>query len=853
MKRLILYFCSWLLTMTSFAQVQTDNMYVYRNDGDFTVFPYAEVDSITFSNLDINGVKHAAVVVQEFWTCDSVYRIPLEVIDSIGFITPQTIINDDVFPLTESHIPYILRGDTLSFTMLSTTPKEMRPKKGNIVVSEAGCTVFENGIIGTVVSIKESKEGFVYQCEKATLDDVYDQIVFCENTETSSERVSSLSASDSRAKGDLPRINVGSELWNLSFEKEWEYSGTTLTVEGTGRGYCRLLICKLADKKNPLFAKFCISNNVLSTMKLNANSQADISPAPYQIGRTIKGGRISFPNPLLRFIWLEPQVRLFSYFEESGNVDLDFTAHLNRQDEVVLIYSDGEWKASQSANNQFGVDVASLKLDGQAEIGLMPEIKLSLNGSATGIGVTGRFGVKQTAELKFDAVDYFDTGTYEALKDSKTETYQTQSVSLFAESGLFSKETDRYSLNLRDADRLLMSSYLFPTFEESYQCGNGSEHSVSITANRDLLLPVTLNMAVYDEQDNLIQRSHDNDLYNGKDSGFIYEFKNLPKEKKLKAYPLVKLGDIEVRATPAIDVDRCMAKIDEVKLADALYVADGEQNTPANKFYVDVSAISDDMQDVREWGVYSSPNHLIPFKSLEDKQEIRLMGKLTNADIRFNYTNFVAETDMEIGAYIKKYNAKTNQIQTLLGPLNTYTLRYDTKPSIVFSNPKIINTEVIGSETNYDDDGNPYTDYHYSTSFNYDTEVTGSFWIHHVTAGISGGTWFKDNPSWSWNPSSDGIYEGGSRSHYWTSSKSLGHTNWYNLHLRNGDILKSNYLNLSGSGTLTSIWVSSAPSFVKRIESKRIAGQRNKPGIVITPKMPTMLQKEDLHDAIPWK
>ena len=588
-------------------------------------------------------------------------------------------------------------------------------------------------------------------------------------------------------------------------------------------------------------------------MKLNANSQADISPKPYQIGRTIKGGRISFPNPLLRFIWLEPQVRLFSYVEESGNVDLDFTAHLNRQDEVVLIYSDGEWKASQSANNQFGVDVASLKLDGQAEVGLMPEIKLSLNGSATGIGVTGRFGIKQTAELKFDAIDYFDTGTYEALKDSKTETYQTQSVSLFAESGLFSKETDRYSLNLRDTDRLLMSRYLFPTFEESYQYGNGSEHSVSITANRDLLLPVTLNMAVYDEQDNLIQRTHDDDPYDGKNSGFTYAFKDLPKEKKLKAYPLVKLGDIEVRATPAIDIDRCMAKIDEVKLTDALYVADGEQNTPANYFYIDVSAISEDMQDVREWGVYSSPNHLIPFDLLEDKQKVHLVWELTDAKIRFNYTNFVAEADTKIGVYIKKYNAKTNQIQTLLGSLNTYTLRYDTKPSIVFSNPKIINTEVIGSKTKYDDDGNPYTDYHYSTSQKYDIEVTGSFWIEQVTNGISGSEWSLDNPSWSWHPSSDGIYERERRSKYWSSSKSLGNTYWYNLHLRNGDILKSNYLNVSGTETLTSIWVSSAPSFVKRIESKRIAGQRNKPGIVITPKMPTMQQKEDLHDAIPWK
>jgi hypothetical protein len=439
------------------------------------------------------------------------------------------------------------------------------------------------------------------------------------------------------------------------------------------------------------------------------------------------------------------------------------------------------------------------------------------------------------------------------LKDSKTETYQTQSVSLFAESGLFSKETERYSLKLRDADRLLMSSYLFPTFEENFQYGNGSEHSVSITANRDLLLPVTLNMAVYDEQDNLIQRTHDNDLYDGKNSGFTYAFKDLPKEKKLKAYPLVKLGDIEVRATPAIDVDWCMAKIDEVKLTDALYVADGEQNTPANKFYFDVSAVSDDMQDVREWGVYTNPKHLIPFDLLEDKQEIHLVWELTDAKIRFNYTNFVAEADTKIGVYIKKYNAKTNQIQTLLGPLNTYTLRYDTKPSIVFSNPKIINTEVTESKTNYDDDGNPYTDYHYLTSFNFDTEVTGSFWIHQVTMGISGGTWHLENPSWSWHPSSDGIYEDGRRNDYWTSSKHLGHTYWYNLHLRNGDILKSNYLNLSGSGTLTSIWVSSAPSFVKRIESKRIAGQRNKPGIVITPKMPTMLQKEDLHDVIPWK
>ena len=69
-----------------FAQ-EENNIYVYRNDGDFNAFMMYEVDSITYSEYDMDSVKHDHVQIQVIWTQDSVYRIPVEVIDSISFIS----------------------------------------------------------------------------------------------------------------------------------------------------------------------------------------------------------------------------------------------------------------------------------------------------------------------------------------------------------------------------------------------------------------------------------------------------------------------------------------------------------------------------------------------------------------------------------------------------------------------------------------------------------------------------------------------------------------------------------------------------------------------------------------------
>lgn len=86
MRRLI----ASLLLLAGFlcgASAQHNAMFVYRNDGVINAFLKSDVDSLVCSQIDVDSLLHSDYVVQEIWTADSVYRIPLERIDSISFVT----------------------------------------------------------------------------------------------------------------------------------------------------------------------------------------------------------------------------------------------------------------------------------------------------------------------------------------------------------------------------------------------------------------------------------------------------------------------------------------------------------------------------------------------------------------------------------------------------------------------------------------------------------------------------------------------------------------------------------------------------------------------------------------------
>ena len=169
-------------------QAQTENQafYIYQNDGHFDGFFYDEIEKMSFSFLDTLGVEHDEIVSQEIFTADSVYRIMLSAIDSIGFVQPEVILNKrmfrwDCYDLDPTTYPNMERDmDFLTYLMdwpeeydclfSSEMPVDKRPQVGDVFV-DFGLKYY-NGFAFKVESIKETAEGLAVHLKD--IDDITD-------------------------------------------------------------------------------------------------------------------------------------------------------------------------------------------------------------------------------------------------------------------------------------------------------------------------------------------------------------------------------------------------------------------------------------------------------------------------------------------------------------------------------------------------------------------------------------------------------------------------------------------------------------------------------------------------------
>ena len=115
------------------AQAVQDALYIYRNDGRFNAFFFNDIERFEYSNIDTLGITHDEVVVQEIYALDSLYRIPLTAIDSIGFVTPEIIFKKDVAHTSASEMwNYVIGSDSSSVLLLAgNTPEMLIPKVGD--------------------------------------------------------------------------------------------------------------------------------------------------------------------------------------------------------------------------------------------------------------------------------------------------------------------------------------------------------------------------------------------------------------------------------------------------------------------------------------------------------------------------------------------------------------------------------------------------------------------------------------------------------------------------------------------------------------------------------------------------
>ena len=181
MKRYSVIILAAVLSMlgiqTASAQQTQDALYIYRNDGGFNAFFFGDIHHIEYSKIDTLGVEQDDYVVQEVYALDTLFRIPLNAIDSVAFVTPENKIKADVFCPDKSIADYIVASDSVYWIRLAkNTPAALIPKVGDKLLIEEESKYIPDGFGGLVTSVDESGDGFTVMTSALALTDVYEYL-----------------------------------------------------------------------------------------------------------------------------------------------------------------------------------------------------------------------------------------------------------------------------------------------------------------------------------------------------------------------------------------------------------------------------------------------------------------------------------------------------------------------------------------------------------------------------------------------------------------------------------------------------------------------------------------------------
>ena len=460
---------------------------------------------------------------------------------------PATELKSDVFLLTADYNDVITDADTVSFTLSSTVPDAKRPLMGNVVVSTADCTPFPDGIMARVTGIVPVAGGLCYNCVQVGLDDVFDQLFIDVEIEAATDSTSANSPTFCAPAC----ATISAELWNATFDANFSGGGVSATAHARDRASIRVTASK--TRNTPWYFNINVRNELTSNFNMSAVSTADFYRS-YDIG-SVTVGRI----PILYIygvpvLFLTPQLTLKGYVEESGEVRLDYSGHFNRTDVSSYTYSDGQWNISSTYNNDGGTDVAQISIRGYAGIGLIPGLKFALNGTRNGVGLNVSAGVRERLDFVFDATQFEGGRLYDACRDSYCSTTMPWQESLYASWSVMGHTGEASTPSLQSGEPKIMEDrYLFPLFTSpAYGRGNPETTAIiSTTSSRRVLLPTTVGLRLFDENDHPLkswQQGYstielDNVLH-------VTSFTGLQKDKTYHVRPTVTVMGYTIEASP---------------------------------------------------------------------------------------------------------------------------------------------------------------------------------------------------------------------------------------------------------------------------------------------------------------
>lgn len=215
MKRLAILMSLFVTFAGCFTSLSAQKTFrVFKHDGSLNVFLYSNIDSITYSNIDENGMLQDYVVTQNIHTPDSVYQFKVNEIDSVAFTPLPTIYKPDAIRIEGRLRDYVLGADSLTLFLKRSIPESLLPKAGDNIATLECDDVLPYGFLGRVERITQRQDTIDVECTKPALTDIYESLELVISTEDNGKAESRSYNDPNQHKFTLPSLKGSVDLKN---------------------------------------------------------------------------------------------------------------------------------------------------------------------------------------------------------------------------------------------------------------------------------------------------------------------------------------------------------------------------------------------------------------------------------------------------------------------------------------------------------------------------------------------------------------------------------------------------------------------------------------------------------------
>lgn len=572
-----------LLSVLGLAAQQQQSQYAlynYRNDGDFNAWLNIDVDSITYSNIGLDSVEYDNIVTQEVWTPDSCYRIPIEVIDSIGFRAPAPEFKDGIFLITEEHLPYIIAVDDESVTFSNDTPSLLMPYTGQIMYSDLTTEPFYMGFAGRIVELQTTEEGITYRCEPVSPSEVYNRYLNVFKVVTDPDNVldpytrprhaPKRSIFGGIAEDGLITIPDIKIKFDTSLNK-WAGCSGNVTIDAKISNSVEYVICV-----GMLDADFV---NIKHTKKVNWSLGTSYKIEKFDDKEDSYEEWLDTPFFTWGCPWLGLNLYCGLFFDVKANLELIakfpvyestsveeyyFGTDVGWTNPIVTQFNSGGWSSTRDEQIDALVDDTEVKVKLSGSISFGPVIKASFQvwkPNWLSFDVRAKGGLELSGECAMDlwALVHGEDVIYKTISED-TKITSGLKIALELHGTAMKKDCTFASVS-----RTLFKTehYLFPRFTQpafpkyingTWE-GGVSPLSVYTVPSNNLLLPGKVGLSVYDELGNKISTSYGSIWFFGGDwekSWLQSDVSNLECGKTYIVRPFFRMLNInEVLASPS--------------------------------------------------------------------------------------------------------------------------------------------------------------------------------------------------------------------------------------------------------------------------------------------------------------